>query len=244
ASTSSACGSTISTSGASFTSPTSPYNVAGQCIVTLAPPAGTCQIRLDFETFDLLGPIEGDCTNDTFVVVGANEDGTEIPTLCGENGGQHMYVHIDNSEGPYQLIATTSAADYDRDWDVKVTYIGCDEDCAPNRCLQYHEETTGSIESFAFPTMLNNIKYAICFGYVADYCDIGMDFTRFDLGAIQRPCTNDWLLVGTEKICGDFLDTTAQANATAGPISLVVMTDDDGSNVEEGFSGTYTMMGC
>ncbi|CAL4155958.1 unnamed protein product [Meganyctiphanes norvegica] len=240
--TNAVCGDTITASGTYFTSPTSPYGTAGVCSVDLAPTEGCCKVMLEFETFDLLGPIEGECTNDTFVVVGANSD-TEIPVLCGENGGQHMYIDIDNSEGPFHLIVTTSDTAYLRDWKIKVTYVPCGG-CPPNRCLQYHPETTGSIKSFAYPTMLNNQKYAICFGYVPGYCDIGVDFTRFDLGAIEGPCTSDFVAAGTEKFCGDFMNFTMQANATAGPISLMVMSDDDGERVEEGFSGTYTMMGC
>jgi len=240
--TSATCDGTVSISGSSFTSPSTPYNMAGVCTATLDPPEGTCQIKLDLTSLNLLGPVEGDCSNDTFVVTGANSD-TEIPVICGENGGQHMYIDIDNSDGPYQLIVTTSGESYDREWDVMVTYLGeGDANCAPNRCLQYHTETTGTIESFGYPLMSNNQKYSICFGYVSGYCDVALNFDRFDLGSLTT-CTNDFLAIGGEKYCGDFLGYSVVANAT-GPIVLTVMSDDNGEREEEGFSGSYTMLGC
>ncbi|KAK7066141.1 hypothetical protein SK128_026520 [Halocaridina rubra] len=216
------------------------------CMVELDPPEGTCQIFLEFDAFNLVGPVEGECQNDTFVVMGANV-GSNIPVLCGDNTGQHMYIDVDNSQGPFKLIATNSALNYGRNWKIKVTFIGANDPCkAPARCLQYHKDVSGHFESFNFgatPMMLTNQMYSICFAYVPGYCNIGLSFDRFDLGNINQQCQFDYLAINAEKLCGDFASYTATANAT-GPIYLGVGSDSDNEREEEGFSGNYMMMGC
>merc|ERR1719334_678283 len=54
---------TISSNGTYFTNPAYPgeYSKAGMQMVELDPPAGTCQVRLDFDTFSIVGPNEGEC---------------------------------------------------------------------------------------------------------------------------------------------------------------------------------------
>lgn len=235
---------TITKSGSYFqcTSCKSP----GVITATIDPPKGTSQIFLEFEDLHILGPSEGDCSNDTFIVVGGNP-GTEFPVLCGDNSGQHMYIDVDNSDGPYKLLATMSDVEFDRSFKVKTTFYS--EKQAPARCLQYHTEKSGDFSSFNYgddghdPIALNNQNYAICFGYVSGFCDIGVTFSRFDLGALDGTCGGDLVHVGREQICGDFIDYTARANAT-GPISFNVMTDDTNEGLQEGFSGSYMMMAC
>ncbi|XP_037787951.1 uncharacterized protein LOC119583502 isoform X2 [Penaeus monodon] len=218
----------------------------GMCMVTLHPPPGTCQILLEFESFNLMGPVNGDCNNDTFVVMGANA-GSNIPVICGANTGQHMYIDVDHSPGPYKLMVTSSSLAYARNWKIKVTFLDEHDPCkAPPRCLQYFKETSGAITSFNFgpePMMLTNQQYCICFGYNPGFCDIGMNFNRLDLGNINGNCGNDYLGIGSEKLCGDFGTLTAQANAT-GPISLCVYSDDNNDREEEGFNANYLMLAC
>ncbi|ROT66267.1 neuropilin-1 isoform X1 [Penaeus vannamei] len=242
------CDGTISVNGTYFTSPGYPstYSTPGTCMVELLPPAGTCQILLEFESFNLMGPVNGDCNNDTFIVMGANA-GSRIPVICGANTGQHMYIDVDQSNGPYKMMVTSSALAYPRSWKIKVTFLDENDPCkAPPRCLQYFKETSGAITSFNFgpePMMLTNQEYCICFGYNPGFCDIGMNFNRLDLGNINGNCGNDYLAVGAEKLCGDFGTLTAQANAT-GPISLCVFSDDNNDREEEGFNVNYLMLAC
>ncbi|XP_064096977.1 neuropilin-1-like [Macrobrachium nipponense] len=242
------CDGTISVNGTYFTNPGYPSSYAspGMCSVLLKPPAGTCQILIDFDAFNLMGPVEGECGNDTFVVMGANP-GSTVPVLCGDNSGQHIYLDVDNTNDPIQLIVTNSANSYGRQWKAGITFIGENDPCkAPPRCLQYHKNTAGSIMSFNYgsnPMMLTNQLYSICFGYVPGYCDIGLNFDRFDLGNINQACENDYLAIGGQQHCGDYSPYTAQANAT-GPIAILVASDSDNSREEEGFSGNYMMMPC
>ncbi|XP_063852275.1 uncharacterized protein LOC135095399 [Scylla paramamosain] len=223
------------------------YGTPSTCYVTLEPPYGTCQILLEFVDFELSGPTQGDCTNDTFVVHGANP-GCDIPTLCGNNAGQHMYVDVDNSQGPFKLAVLLSSLHVPRRWKIKVSFIEATNPCkAPARCLQYYKETSGSISSFNYHgtpgMMLNNQKYTICFAYVPGYCDIGIDFHRLDLGNTYGECTDDYVAVSHMKFCGDHQQLSVVANAT-GPIHIGVCTDDSNEKEEEGFYAQYLMLGC
>ena len=55
-----------------------------------------CWIRLDFESFTILGPLDtietlptpgGTCSQDSLTVTSTS--GTPVPVICGLNGGQH-----------------------------------------------------------------------------------------------------------------------------------------------------------
>ncbi|XP_045592399.1 uncharacterized protein [Procambarus clarkii] len=243
------CGNTLAVNGSYFVNAGYPTSVgsAGICSVTLTPPAGTCQILLNFDDFELVGPVAGDCTNDTFVVLGANP-GFMVPTLCGFNSGQHMFIDVDNSAGPYQLVTSLSPFNFQRRWKIKVTYISVTTPCrAPYRCLQYFSTPSGQISSFNFggtpSMMLNDQAYSICFGYVPGYCDIGISYSRFDLGNVNQQCTSDFVASGGEKLCGDFTAFTSQVNST-GPANLLVVSDSVNDREEEGFAGSYMMMAC
>lgn len=47
-----------------------------------------CQYRIDLLTFNLARPMQGNCSQDIFVVSGQNENHV-IPKICGVNSGQH-----------------------------------------------------------------------------------------------------------------------------------------------------------
>merc|ERR1711962_191286 len=223
----------------------------GLTIATLDPPAGTCQVKLTFEEFDLLGPSDGDCNNDTFIFSGANSE-VEVPVLCGYNTGQHMYINVDSSEGPWKIIQSSSDDDYDRKFSVKVDYLGLhDANKAPPRCLQSYPDAEGEMMSFNYnpnedsSQMLNNQNYVICFGYNPGKCDVGINAARFDLGNLNGNCDDDFASLGCNKYCGDFRDLQLQSNSTGTPVQYIwVSSDDDNSNQEEGFMASYMMMPC
>jgi len=60
---------------------------------------------------------------------------------------------------------------------------------------------------------------------------------------VNAVCETDYLAINSMKFCGDFPTMSQTANATA-PINLHVKSDDDNSNLEEGFAATYVMMPC
>ncbi len=88
-----------------------------------------CYFRLDFETFSTMGTGDteetngGDCT-DQFTIT--TNTGQAIPTICGENAGQHVYVDVGNNCGDTATLnfafgaATTSTT-----FDIKVSQITC-----------------------------------------------------------------------------------------------------------------------
>ena len=52
-----------------------------------------CQFRLDFRTFDIGKPLEGNCSQDIFTISGQNENHI-VPKICGLNDGQHCKSHV------------------------------------------------------------------------------------------------------------------------------------------------------
>ena len=48
-----------------------------------------CQLRLDFEEFDIDSEVGGTCSNDMFVVTQIPSTNSMIPVICGLNTAQH-----------------------------------------------------------------------------------------------------------------------------------------------------------
>ncbi|XP_018493740.1 uncharacterized protein LOC108863710 [Galendromus occidentalis] len=150
---------------------------ANVCPLKIAFEATICQIRLDFERFDILGPKGGDCVDDLFVVLGGNVN-HRVPVICGQNANQHIYVNVDTVEGPLELQMITGIARYSRDWRIKVSMVPCDSPFkAPNGCLQFFTGGVGNFRSFNFNQpdtnrsgYLNSVDYAICLRRERDMC--------------------------------------------------------------------------
>ena len=97
-----------------------------------------CQIRLDFETFDIAQPDatatttattpvpNTQCINAAFT---ATSDGTGPPVICGTNTGMHMILEADagNCNSLAFSWATNSSP---RSWKIKITQISCND---PNK---------------------------------------------------------------------------------------------------------------
>lgn len=120
------CGETIRYNGTYFRNPgaPAPFSDSRACSVTVARQPNICQIRLDFLKFDLDRPRSGVCENDRFVVSGQASNSI-IPSICGYNAGQHMYIDLDQSNyGPVTLNIITIGS-RPRLFDIRVTYIHC-----------------------------------------------------------------------------------------------------------------------
>lgn len=164
-----------------FVPPTFPSgeDKANVCPLKIAFDPDICQIRLDLIKFDILGPREGDCIDDMFVVTGGNAN-HRLPVICGENTGQHMYINVDTMQSPVELQMITGIENYVRDWRIKVTMIPCaSQHRAPLGCLQYQTGITGHVRSFNFNQRnetrlgyLNGADYAICFRRERDMCSV------------------------------------------------------------------------
>ncbi|XP_018493741.1 uncharacterized protein LOC108863711 [Galendromus occidentalis] len=152
---------------------------ANVCPLKIAYEANICQIRLDFTRFDILGPKDGDCRDDLFVVMGGNSN-HKVPTICGENDNQHIYINVDTVEGPVELQMITGITPYARDWLIKISMIACDSSYkAPVGCVQYLTGITGQLRSFNFyqrdedrQGYLNGADYAICLRRERDMCTV------------------------------------------------------------------------
>ncbi|KAH7933611.1 hypothetical protein HPB49_014370 [Dermacentor silvarum] len=197
-----------------------------------------CQIRLDFDEFDLERPTVGNCDGEKLIVTGQNANNV-VPPLCGLNTGQHMYIDVDMSPGPVNLYVETNGTRNSR-WNIKISQIKCDSPTrAPSNCLQYYTGTSGNFSSFDYAEAqeipprrgyLNNLDYTVCFRKEAGYCSItysvpGMDvpFSIQNVGADNAPttneteaglgvteCTMDYLLLGGVRYCGTKLNPSTE----------------------------------
>jgi len=216
-------------------------------VAVLTPSSDKVQMLLEFIGFDIMGPTEGDCDKDMFEIVG-NPGRAQVPILCGENAGQHMYIDISNfdvSTDEMSLKVTLSSDVYDRKWKIEVSYFTEYQTSDP-RCLQYFTETSGSIMSFNYgdnAQNLNDQMYSVCFAYLSDYCDIGFTFTQLDLGNSIGDCMDDYVQLQSMSLCGYETNYAVTGNAT-GPISLLVSSGSANANLVAGFEVDYTMMEC
>lgn len=126
-----------------------------------------CQIRLDFHSFVIAGPINSKeqivgtslatinhCTNDvvTFVQTG----GSAVPQMCGALTGEHLYLDLgadtdDTSVVKITAATTVAAATAQRIWDIQTSQIECFAPYrAPEGCHRYFTSDHGKIISMNF----------------------------------------------------------------------------------------------
>jgi len=141
-----------------------------------------CAIRLDFDTFSILGPTgtaEQDATQqacqDSFTVI-SSDQGTS-PVICGLNTGQHVYYELGTGNSATATLNFNfgSAASSIRQFEVKVTQIPCAASYRPpSGCFQYHQGLTGRFQTFNFQDTatqhLANQNYDICIRQEDGYC--------------------------------------------------------------------------
>jgi len=150
------CGETINTNRTYFVNPSSPNTdttVVNPCRTRVdLIGENVCQLRLDFQTFSLDQPADSSqCNTDSFRITGTTS--ASVPTICGENAGQHLYVDVDpTSRGPTLEVDTSNAGGtFPRRWAIEVTQIQCDSvERAPTGCRQLYSTTSGTVKSFNF----------------------------------------------------------------------------------------------
>ncbi|KAJ0170140.1 hypothetical protein K1T71_014068 [Dendrolimus kikuchii] len=103
-----------------------------------------CQMRIDFETFNLAPPTTVDsvenvtqrpgytCRNDIFQVTNLQANSDFLPALCGDNNGQHIYVRVNASLNSRTIRLNFKIADRNSQphlpqatWKIKVTQLEC-----------------------------------------------------------------------------------------------------------------------
>ncbi|XP_018016005.1 uncharacterized protein LOC108672785 [Hyalella azteca] len=195
---------------------------SGECKLTVNPMnSNICQYRLDFDAFSIIGPdASSNCVDDFFGVTG----GSYTPKVCGDLTGQHMYINVKPGGGPIVLtMDTSSVRTMGRKWDIKITQISCNSpDRAPAGCLQFFNETSGSVKSFNFrrqnafiagegPGELQNMNYGVCINSKVGYCDVTWnqnprsDFTFTISGDASVPSEQFTSKSGTTECTSDFI---------------------------------------
>ncbi|XP_017060714.1 uncharacterized protein LOC108101047 [Drosophila ficusphila] len=184
------CGDVTSQQILYFESPNYPNAVREMmiCVLIINVKKGVQQMRLDFQMFELSRPTNGDCLDDQFIVSGHNTN-FQIPILCGINTGQHIYIHVgDSNESKVYLSVFMKVSGGGRSFNIKVTQL--DDDLSPNNCLQYFTEAEGIVKSFNYDTdgsivdnreatYFNNLNYAICLNRLKNVCSVAYNTEQF-----------------------------------------------------------------
>jgi len=112
-----------------------------------------CQIRLDFIMGNFAQPAagSGNCDGRDVVTV-TSGGGSNVPLLCGDITGQHLYFDAGDASAAGTVAIATNAANAaggTKSWRIKVSQIECDSTTrAPNGCLQYFLENTNTVQTF------------------------------------------------------------------------------------------------
>ncbi|XP_068209808.1 uncharacterized protein [Palaemon carinicauda] len=155
--------------------------VPGACtLVVHKSSENICQIRLDFKEFHISQPdSNGHCVDDFMII--ATESGSNIPTICGNNNGQHMYVDLAPFGEVVEIIVDIALPNPSTAWKIQVSQIPCNSmDKAPDGCLQYHTETVGVVKGFNFDSQVDSRvtrqiahqNYGVCVKKAQGYCGI------------------------------------------------------------------------
>lgn len=126
----------------------------GGTILKITPTKHYLQARIDFLSFTLAQPDgNGNCIDDSMVVTGS---GGNVPVICGDNSGQHIYVTFVANSSITITISTSGTVDLERSFNFLVTQIGCDcPTLAPAGCLQYFTDLSDTVRSFNYGTQIN-----------------------------------------------------------------------------------------
>lgn len=186
-----------------------------------------CWLRLDFESMTLAGPVaslevNGGACQDAFTITSSNNQA--IPTICGINTGQHIYVEMgpgatDNAVLNFAFAAAVTGVS--RNYEIKVSQIQCSN---PNRpptgCLQYWSTPVGRITTFNFATTISShlasqdvtacirrsagyccVQYQVCQG-VTNAFNIDAVPAVITFGLIDTNCAADWVAIpGSSTQC-------------------------------------------
>ncbi|XP_036336598.1 uncharacterized protein LOC118746796 [Rhagoletis pomonella] len=204
------CGSSTSYNNTYFYNSGYPgtYGGGGRCSIVVTPcDANICQLRIDFLSLTIAPPSgDGFCLTDTLTITGG---ASRVPTICGENSGQHVYVDF-NGESPITIsVATSDSYTFNRQWQLQIAQIACASATqAPSGCLQYYMDTSGTVSSFNYDSAANSLtnsigvpgtrqianqQYGICVRMGAGMCSI--TWSQVSSDAYSFTLTNDVAVV-------------------------------------------------
>lgn len=191
------CGATSVAASHFFANPSYPSADSevggGTCALAVEPcRRDTCQLRVDFVDVRLEqpNPVTGVCDVDSVVVTGNGANHAKIPSLCGDLSGQHFYITVEPTCSPTKVhVDMNAAVKSSRKFNIKVTQIPCGSpDLAPAGCLQYYNNTSGTVRSYnnqdaSQSRLIAGQNYASCVAVLPGYCSISWTARR----AIDMP---------------------------------------------------------
>lgn len=184
-----------------------------------------CWLRLDFESMTLAGPVStsepggGTCPDTFKITSSANQ---AVPTICGVNTGQHIYVDMGPEAADTAGLAFTfdsTVTTVSRAYEIKVSQIQCSNlNRPPSGCLQYWTTPAGRISTFNFfstgSSHLVSQDVTACIRRNAGYCCVQYqvcegvpnaftldseiekaDATPGKVGLIDTLCTSDYITI-------------------------------------------------
>ncbi|KAL4704720.1 hypothetical protein ACJJTC_006498 [Scirpophaga incertulas] len=180
------CGTTTNVNNTYFSSPGYPAAYAGGGACSIIVNKCSSNVLSEFLDMVLAQPDgDGNCATDSITVSGGD---TVVPTLCGDNTGQTIFVNFSGSTAITITVTATLATTFSRRWNMRLRQITCNcPTLAPSGCLQYYTGRTGTLRSFNYGAAANaalsaslvtgtrhlvNLNYGICIRVEAGYCAI------------------------------------------------------------------------
>ncbi|XP_077529247.1 uncharacterized protein LOC144141581 [Haemaphysalis longicornis] len=249
------CNMVSSVNETEFVNPSYPSGEVGTgtCEVTITKTSDICQLRLDFLEFSLAPPDEqGLCNVDSFMV--RSTVGENLPQLCGENNGQHLYVDMGRQSGnPVVLSVISRGGKRPRRWRIKISMIQCGSlDIVPPGCLQYFRSPSAIVRSFNYGQpvdskvrYLSGLRYSICLRVEENFCSIKWETETNSSFSWGQPtyednvvsCRDDFITVdqgssygmgpGEDRFCGTRLHEKNVLISHSKPFMLRVKSNMD-----------------
>merc|ERR1719491_21145 len=169
----STCGTTVSQNITYIQNPGYPtaYATTGTCVFSVTPVSSDiCQLRLDFDNFDIVETTTGVCT-DSLTIAGPT--GRNPMDLRGTLTGLHVYIEQGRASTGTTLTFTTASTS-GITWKAKVTQIECHSLArADPDCNQWITGLSGTVQSYNWPSIQLTAKTSnICIRRESGYCGI------------------------------------------------------------------------
>merc|ERR1712018_12809 len=140
-----------------------------------------CFLRLDFEQFDVIsitldGAATKSCNDFDHIEITGTGSGLDIPAICGNLAGQHMYVSMGQDDGDnadIKVVVNGDAAGETRKWEIKVAQLPCHSSYSPPEgCTQWFTEPSGTISDWSGSDNLlqDGLNYNVCVRQNMGYC--------------------------------------------------------------------------
>jgi len=212
---------------------------------------GVVQLRFEFLDFEIDAPSAGVCSNSTLTFSGADAVTMAVlpSNLCGTLTGQHIVVSTRETTEMKMMISLGALGT--QRWNILLRAYGEGDTnlLAPRGCLQYHRDTSGSLDSFNYITsgnseLLTDHAYTICIRQDDKYCDVALTSSTFQLSGTSGSCkdADDKLVVGTSTYCGATFGSVLWKYM--GNYVIGVSTAATNAALNDGFSISYMLLPC